>query len=111
MVALGFVHRDIGVLDQRVGILAVLGREGDADACLDPQTHPVDGDLFGQRRLDLRGRGDANSAPARGEERELVPAEAGNGRRRSDGSGEPLPDLAEYRVTDAMAETVVDLLE
>ena len=33
--ALGFVHRDVGVLEQHVDVLTVLRVEGDADACVD----------------------------------------------------------------------------
>jgi hypothetical protein len=41
MSRLGLVHRDVGVLKQRLGVRAVLGVYGDADARDDPHVDPV----------------------------------------------------------------------
>lgn len=49
VIALGVVHGDVGPLDERVGIVAVVGSESDPDAGLDPQAHPVDRNRLRQR--------------------------------------------------------------
>ena len=54
---LGLVHRHFGVLEQRVGILAVSRRHGDADARAHAQLVTVDVERLGQRVLDAPRHG------------------------------------------------------
>ncbi len=49
---LGLVHRDVGALEQRLGVVAVLREQRDADAGGDLQLDPLDGEALRQRRGD-----------------------------------------------------------
>jgi hypothetical protein len=112
MVALGFVHCDIGMLEQRVGVGSVVRPERDADAGLDLKTHPVDRYLRHERSFNLRSNGNrAEIVHVRNEQRELITAEPGHGDVPCNRAREARTELAEHDVTHAMAETVADLLE
>ena len=47
---LGLVHRDVGALQQRFGVGAVVGVQRDADARGDPHVDPLDGEALLERR-------------------------------------------------------------
>jgi hypothetical protein len=49
---LGLVHRDVGALEQRLGVLAVLGEDGDADARADAHVDAVDREALLERARD-----------------------------------------------------------
>ncbi len=110
---LAAVHRDVGAADQGLGVGAVLGEEGDADAGVDLQLDLVDLLWLGEHRAHplgqrqhRRGVGDIE-----GEDAELVSAEPGDGvalahlRRQAGGERPQQP------VAAVMAERVVDFLE
>ena len=111
--ALGPVHRGVGVAQELVGVVAVRAREGDSGA-------RVDEDLLArdeERRLErvdeaLRGlaRG-GRCREALEQDRELVAAEPGRGVGAAEHRLQPGRDVDEQPVADGVAEAVVDGLE
>ena len=110
---LGGVHRDVGVLEQRLGVLAVLGVERDADARLDLDGELVELEPLGDRLAHARAGLDRGVGPADvgDQHRELVAAEAGDGVAGAQSRGQPRADRAQQQVAVVVAERVVDLLE
>ena len=110
---LGGVHRDVGPLQQRRGVVPVVRVERDADAAVDLEGEAVDrvrpGDT-GEEVLGLRPR-DVRAGDAGQQQRELVAAEAGHGVGVADVAEEPGRDLAQQAVAARVAERVVDLFE
>ena len=105
------VHGNVGAADELTGVVSVLGRQRDADACVDG-----DGDATDRgRQLDApshrMGERDGLVGGRRSEdERELVPFESRDGRttRHFDDS---VGEIAQELVPGVVAERVVDLLE
>ena len=112
-VALGAVEREVGVLEQAVGIVAVVGRQRDADARGDIDL--LAGHVIGTTdRLD-----DGACQPRRAgrliaidlDDRELVLAEPGQGIGRVDAAAQPVGNGGEKLVSGRVAERLVDALE
>ena len=107
-VALRPVQREVGVLQQLVGIAAVVGADRDADA-------EPGGDLVAVRlhrladpvddRLRQRAR-PVGIEPARQDDRIFVPAQPRDQAVRGQ-RGQDVADLAQQRVADRMAQRVV----
>ena len=112
-VALGEVERHVGVLQQQVGVGAVVRRDGDADAGADHDMPAVDVVGPADQLDDARGELAALLGPADVglHHREFVAADARHevgGRHRLDQTGR---HELEQLVADRMAERVVDGLE
>ena len=110
--ALGLIHGDVGAAQQRVGVLTVLGCDGDADAGVDVDRLALEH----ERRLqhahevlgDLRG---ARGVGAGQQHRELVAAQASHQVGRPHRALQALADLLQQQVADLVAQRVVDFLE
>ena len=115
VVALGHVHRDVGVPQELLRIRGVHILLGEADADADAWEHllPVALDLALERLQDPRGGvGGIRRIPDPVEQHgELVPAESCDRVGRANGGGQAPPDLLENEVAGSMAEAVVDGLE
>ena len=111
--ALGPVQRQVGVPDQLVRVVPVLREQRDAHARR--RVHLLAAEV--ERRLQdgqqLGGERGRVGRPARPEldQRELVPAEPGQGVAAADHAAEPAGDAAQQRVAGRVAEAVVDALE
>ncbi len=112
VIGLRDVHRDVGLLEQRLGRQPVLGVARDAEARADAERVLLDH----ARLLDgvqhfLRGQHRAVDVGQRQDDRELVAAEARHGvgiaQHAADAPGHPLQDA----IAGVMAQRVVDLLE
>ena len=109
---LGQVHRDVGAAQERRGVVAVLGRDGDADADVGGELVALDGDRLVQRLQQVAGGGDRLGLPgARQQHRELVAAEPRQGVLRPQRRGEPARRALQQQVAEVVAEGVVDVLE
>ena len=113
-VLLGAVERKIGLLQQFVGVLAVLRRQRNADADADDEL--VAGNLV--RRGNLldhmageQGDGGRIAIAAELHDREFVAAEPRHRVVLGDAFAETPCDLLQQHVADRMAERVVDVLE
>ena len=107
------VHRQVGGAQQRDRVVAVLGGEGHADAGGHPDDAALDDDPRVQRRVDLTGQPpDGVLVAAVAHHRELVAAEP-RGHETGHGTDRPqsVAHRPQHRVTDLVAEGVVDLLE
>ena len=71
------VHRHVGVAQQLVGVVAVLGEERDADAGADVERMPSTVNGASSAAHEPLGDRDAAAAPRAEQDRELVAAEAG----------------------------------
>ena len=111
--ALGRVHGDVGVLEQRLGVLAVLGVERDPDARLDLDADVLELEALGDRRAHAGRRVERvlGAADVGEQDGELVAAEAGDRVARPQRRGQALADRAQQQVAVVVAERVVDLLE
>ena len=110
---LGDVHRDVGVLQQRGEVAAVIGRDRDADTGLDVEADSFEDERRGQLGTDapaeslrVYGIGDV-----RQQDDELVAAEPGDAVAFAQDACQARADLLQQQVTVVMAERVVDLLE
>jgi hypothetical protein len=112
-VAVGDVHRRVGVAEQLVGVggAAALDHR-DAEARAQRQLLAAHGQRPGQAGEDALGRvGDLLcSLDVLEEDRELVAAEARRGVARAHARGQALGDLDENLVAGRVAERVVDRL-
>jgi hypothetical protein len=109
---LGRVHGDVGVLEQFGGVVAVVGVDGDPDAGVQVQGHPVQDERRMQGGAELVGdRGRPLGGRPWDQHGELVPAEPGHGVDLPQRSLEPRPDLAQQLVAVVVPEGVVDVLE
>ena len=111
--ALGVVHRDVGALDERVHVGAVLRAVGDADARVEHRHDAVERERAGQRVLQAPGQLGRQAAvrdPAQ-EHRELVAAEARQRVAAAHHLAQADGDLLEQAVARVVPERVVDLLE
>ena len=112
-VGLGPVGGEVGILHQRLGVPAVVGSDGNPDACAEDDLLAMDTqrdahrphDPFGERRRIL-GR-----AERRLEDGELVAAEARDDVGLPARGEQPLGNVLQHRVADAMAVEIVDALE
>jgi hypothetical protein len=108
------VHRGVGVPQQGVGVGRVArAGGGDADARADGDLPAGDRDGLGDRLDQAVGDalGVADAVQVVEEDRELVPAEAGDGVVGPQRRGEPAGDGDEQLVPGLVAVRVVDLLE
>ena len=110
---LGAVHRDVGVLQQALRVLAVGGIGADADACGEMKFLCAEGERPGDGGEDfLRHLGAAHRLRHSLEQHhELVPAEAADGIAFAQASAQPFRDFLEHAVAGFVAERVVDVLE
>ena len=113
-VLLGAVERKIGLLQQFVGVLAVLGRQRNADTDADDEL--VTGDLVGRGNLldhmaGEHGDGGRLAIAAELHDREFVAAEPRHRVMLRHAFAEAPRDLFQQRVADRMAERIVDVLE
>ncbi len=112
-VALGHVHRHVGVAQQLVRGLVVAGRDGDADAGVDEQLLAA----MLERRLEggQQAFGDVERAGRVGrvldQHRELVAAHPGDRVTGSQRAAQPLRHPDEQLIAVAVPEAVVDVLE
>jgi hypothetical protein len=113
-VRLGSIERQIGILQELIGILSVLGRQRNADA--DPDNELVAADIVGRGDLldDEAGKGcDCRrvAVAAKLHDREFVSAESRDGIVLADAFAEPVGDLLQQGVADRVTERVIDVLE
>ena len=108
--ALGLVHRQVGVAEQ---VLGLLQPDRDPDAAGDEHLAALDLDHPLDRvEGEARHPGDLDRlTDVLDEDRELIAAEPGDGVRRSHHRGEPLPDDDQQLVPGGVPEAVVDRLE
>ncbi len=111
---LGPVHSHVSAPHQRSWITSVSGSERDPDTSVHAERESADIDTFGQRGTHpARGRQGVSGSPRRRrqQDRELVPAEAGDRRGRPGGAPQPRRHLTEHVVAGTVSQRVVDLLE
>ncbi len=112
-VVFGIIHRGIRALDQRFGILPVIGENADADACIHVQVVMRDGMRRRKRCVDLFGM--SRRIPRvfdLGEhDHEFVSALAAHCVRTPHCSRQPLAHLLQQFVADRMTQRVVDVFE
>ena len=110
VLGLGGVHRDLGVLKQRIDIGVAAGRRHEADARRHRQRQSADLDLGGddvaQTPQRLLRVGDVAE-----DETELISAQPGDGVTRPHVGVDALGQSREELVPASMAERVVDVLE
>ena len=112
--ALGVVHRQVGAAQEIVDVVAVLGRQGDADARVHLDRH-------GRRPRRARSSAcssfqatlaaPARSVPAEQQDPELVATEPRDGVSVAEAADEAVGDELEQHVAVLVAERVVDVLE
>ena len=109
----GRVQRHVGLLQELVGVNAVIRRHGDADRGADVHAMAVDFERFLQRARQALGEPLGVLAALRAglQHDELVAAEARDHIARLDDGAEPERDLLEQLVADRVAERVVDGFE
>ena len=106
------VHRDVGVLEERVDVLAVLRVDRDADARPDLEREPADRERGLQRLVDARGEEHGVLAGRRrNEDPELVAPEARERLARAEDALQPRAQLPEEQVARLVPQRVVDLAE
>ena len=111
--ALGCIHRHIGILDERFRILAVVRVDADADAAGNAERIAVEV----KRRLKFardplgRHRGIGERADRTENNQKFIAAEAGNGIVFTRTSVEPLCDTLQQFVATRVTETIIDDLE
>lgn len=110
---LGLVHRQIGILENFVHVLAMRADQRDAEACRGVDPVAGDVDRVGQGGYDPSGQGFRfrNVGDPLLQKGELVAAEAGQGRVLVDQQLQPLGDRLQKLIADIMAERIVDGLE
>ena len=109
---LGRVHGDVGPPHQRLGVLAVLGEQGNADAGADVDPVPVHLDRPAQfDQHPLRDEDGLLPVRPRQEDGELVAAQAGHQVGLPEPGPQPRVQLLEDLVAVVVAERVVDILE
>ena len=113
-VLLGAVQRKIGLLQQFVGVLAVFGRQRNADTDADDEL--MTGDLVGRGDLldhvaGEHGDGGRLAIAAELHDREFVAAQPRDRVVFGDALAETPGDLFQQRVADRMAKRIVDVLE
>lgn len=106
------IHGGVGLAQQRVGVVAVVRRHGDADRHAQEQLLPVDM----ERRADGRQDALGHAARARAVERlqhddEFVAAQAGHGVGLAGAGLQAGGHLAQELVAELVAQRVVDVLE
>ncbi len=110
---LGHIHGDVGMLQQLVGVLAVVGVQRQADAGLHVQGEPLQHERLLEDGPQLVGDGDgavAGGDPGQ-QHGELVTAQPRDGVDLAERALEPLADVDEELVAVVVAEGVVDLFE
>ena len=107
------VHGDVGALDQRLDVMAVLGMARDADRAADLQRGGVDGERLAQAGEQALGDlvGGLGADRVVQEDPELVAAEPRDGVAGAQRRAQPRGDLLQQPVALVVAERVVDLLE
>ena len=112
-VGLGARQRHVGVLEQLLGLVAVAGRHGDADAGADHDGMAVE-QIGIADRLQQPSRQQHRILGARQpalDDGEFVGVEAGERVLLAQGGAQALGDAAQQLVADAVAERIVDRLE
>ena len=111
--ALGLVHRQVGLDHQLVGDVLTRAGERHADAGRDRELGAGQHERCGERIVDAAGEDlDVGRAvQVLAQEHELVPGHPGQGVARPDQTREPVRDGEQQLVADLMAVGVVDLLE
>ena len=112
VLGLGDVHRDVGLLQQRVGRRPVLGETGDAEAGAHAQ-RPILDDARPRDLVQdlLRRQQRAVDVGQRKDNRELVAAEPRNRVRVAQRGAQTRRHALQHAVAGMMAQRVVDLLE
>ena len=110
--ALGAVHRDVGLLNERLDIGSVLGVERDADAGLRVDLDVLEFEGRAQRGRDrLRQSHRRVAVAAVAEDRKLIATEPRDLVAATELLPETLSDLLQEQVAVPMAKRVVDLFE
>ena len=107
------VHGDVGTLQQRGLVVAVLGSERDAGARGDGEHEPVHPERAGHLAVEVVHDADRLLRPSHvgNDQRELVAAEAGDRGAARHRSHQALGHHLQQVITDGVTERVVDLLE
>jgi hypothetical protein len=107
------VHRGVGVPDERLRVLSVLGVEADPPARRHPHVPALDPEGLAERLLQLvRDLGHVlRVVDPREEQHELVAPEASHGVAFAHGGGEPIRHPLQQLVPRGVAEGVVDALQ
>ena len=107
------VEREIGVLEEVLGIRAIPRRGGQADAGPDVQQVPLDDIRAADEVYQAPGQflGHALAPDVANEHGELVAAQPRHRVLGADGRLQSLADLAEQGVPDGVTQRVIDLLE
>ena len=110
--ALGDVHRDVGALQEHLGILAVLGIQRHAEAAADVQAGAIQLERLLQH-LQHAGshRQRAGLVDARQQDRELVATQAGQRVHLAHRARQSPADQSQQRVASLMAQRIVDVFE
>ncbi len=110
---LGLVHGGVGVLEQRVHVLAVTGSDGDADARLHRKQTPGDAEWLGEHLQHALGEvgGLLLALDLVEEDGELVSSHPGQGVARPERRLQTAHDRLKEMVADGVTEAVVDALE
>ena len=109
---LGTIHRDIAIAEQRTHLVAVIGKDRDADRGADEYPMPGYGDWIGHRRDDPLSKGRRASRIEVGDpQSELVAAHSRDHRVAAQTSQQPLRDREQQPIAGSVAERVVDILE
>ena len=106
------VHRPLGARHQFIGIAAVAGKQGDADAAGDGEAEGVEVEGLRHRLLHaLRGLLGTARIGLMNQQRELVAAQPRHRVHLAHAGLQPLGDILQHPVAVAVAQGVVDLLE
>jgi hypothetical protein len=110
---LGHVHGDLGALQQLIGVAAMLGIEGDADACLHVQSQIIEPERLVEGGLQLASNGHGALDGGNGGEQdgELVAAQPGDSVDLAQAAAQAFADLDQQLIAVVVAKGVVDLLE
>ena len=111
--SLCLIHGRVGILDERLGLLAVFGVEADSDAGGDEElaTFHGKGMLYGLEDLLGHARGILGMGELRQQKCELVAAEAGHGVAFADTALNPPGHSLQQLISRRVAEGIVDDLK
>ena len=112
LVALGDIHRDVGIAHQRLRIGRMIGKECNADAGAHVERLILEVDRSLQRRDDALCQLDhLCSLHRRHQQREFVAPQARHTAGAAHERAQAHADLAQHVIADAVAERVIDELE
>ncbi len=109
----GLVHGGVGLTQQGLAILTVVGVEADADAGAGEDLLPLDQKTVGEDVQHLGGDGGGSLGVDNllNQDHELIPPQPGHGVLFADDATQPLPRLQQQHVAQGVAQGVVDDFE